>query len=364
MKQHYSRRHIMKMGFALPAMGLAGQTFARAAAKPAVSGLVFCHAMGTPADIALFKAATGIDMKVACWVSNTDSITKFASGAGKSFDVGNMSMQFIPTAIKRGMLAPLDESKIPNFSQLAPAFKDATYARQGGKRYSVPFMFGYDSVVYNKKKIGEIDSYGVLYDDKYAGQVALRDDPGTSIPQTALFLGHKNPWRLTGSELKEVTNFLIKKKKNFRKLWGGFAEAVSLLKSGEVLAVGDGWISMAWSLNGTGKGTDFAIATPKEKALVWTHDWFLPKEAASRPSAESVYAFMNWSIGSEQTANMGRKVGYVSPSMAGLKLLTPEEAKVIGYDKYENIVKTGLLMDEFPENFQEWVDAWSRFKSA
>ena len=365
MNSMFNRRDIMKMGIALPTLTTAaGSVLAQGATKPPINGMIFCHSMGTPAEVALFKEASGVDIKVACWVSNTDSLTKFASGAGRSFDVANITVQFIPTAIQRGLLAPLDKSKIPNLSHLAPLFKDAAYATSGGNLYSVPFMFGYDAIVYNKKILGEIDSYSVLYDDKYAGQVSIRDDPAMSLAQTALFLGHANPWRMTTADLKEVTSFLVKKKKNFRKLWGGFAEAVTLLKSGEVIAVGDGWISMAWSLNGGGKGTDFAIANPKEKALVWTHDWFIPKEAASRPAVESVYAFMNWSLSAEQAANMGRKVGYVSPSTAGLKLLTPEEAKVIGYDSYEEIMKTGLLMDEYPENYQEWVEAWSRFKAA
>lgn len=361
----FNRRSALRMGFALPGLAAAASASAQGTATlPPLNGMIFCHSMGTPADIAQFKATTGGDANVTCWSSNTDTITKLASGAGRSFDVFNLSRQFIPVAIQRGLVAPLDMSKIPNATQLAPSFANADYSMAGGKRYSVPFMFGYDSVVYNRKKLGEVDSYGVLFDEKYRGQISIKDDPGLSIPQTALFLGHPNPWRLSGSDLREVTNFLISKKPQFRKLWGGFAEAVSLLRSEEVVAVGDGWISMAWTLNEGGKGSDFAIANPKEKALVWTHDWLMPKEALGRPAAESVYAFMNWSIGAEQAANMGRKVGYVSPSTAGLKLLTPEEAKVIGYDDYENVYRTGMPMNEFPANYQDWVEAWSRFKAA
>jgi spermidine/putrescine-binding protein len=365
MTKLFNRRDVMKMGFALPALSaMGGSVFAQGASKPSINGMIFCHTMGTPADIAQFKASTGVDVNVTCWVSNTDSLTKFGSGAGRTFDMGNISSQFIPIGIKRGLFAPIDKSKIPNLAHLAPQFKDQPYQMQGKDLYSVPVQFGYDSLVYNKKKLGHIDSYGILFDDKFAGQVSLRDDPGMSLSQTALFLGHANPWRMTASDLKEVTTFLIKKKKNFRKLWGGFAEAVSLLKSGEVVAVGDGWISMAWSLNEGGKGSDYAIANPKEKAVVWTHDLFIPKEAASRPGVASVYEFMNWALGAEQAANMGRKVGYVCPSMAGLKLLTPEEAKVIGYDDFESIIKNGCPMTEFPENYQDWVESWSRFKAA
>jgi spermidine/putrescine-binding protein len=354
------------MGFALPAAAALGAPVAAQAqaAKPPVTGMIFCHSMGTPADVALFKASTGIEASITCWSSNTDTITKLASGAGRSFDIVNLSRQFIPVAVQRGLLAPLDMAKLPNAALMAPYFSKPDYSTVGGRQYSLPFMFGYDSLVYNRRRLGHIDSYGVLFDEKNKGQISIKDDPGVSIPQAALFLGHANPWKLAGSDLAEVTKFLISKKPIFRKLWGGFAEAVSLLRSGEVLAVGDGWISMAWTLNEGGKSDEFAIANPKEKALVWTHDWLMPKEAAMRASADSTYAFMNWSIGPEQAANMGRKVGYVSPSTAGLKLLSPEEAKVIGYDSYEEIYRTGMPMNEFPANYQDWVEAWSRFKAA
>jgi spermidine/putrescine-binding protein len=358
------RRGLIRIGgVAAAAAGLHGVGSAWAQARRPVNGMIFCHSMGTAEEIGLFKAATGLDMSVTCWVTNTDTLTKMASGAGRTFDVFNISMQFVPILIQRGLVAPIDSSKVPNTRALAPMFSRPPYSTVDGKQYSVPFMFGYDSVVYNRKKLGEVDSYGILFDEKYRGQIALRDDPQLTIAQTALFLGHANPWRLSTSDLREITRFLIGKKPIFRKLWGGFAEAVSLLRSEEVVAVGDGWISMAWALNGR-DGTDFAIANPKEKALVWTHDWLIPREAAARGAEEGVYAFMNWSLSADQAALMGRKVGYVSPSTLGLPLLSAEEARRIGYDSYEAVWRNGMPMSEVPANLQEWVDAWSRFKAA
>ncbi|HEY0183981.1 MAG TPA: PotD/PotF family extracellular solute-binding protein [Rhodopila sp.] len=360
---HQIGRRVALRAGAAGTLGLLGASRA-GAAEHAVNGMIFCHTMGTAADIAAFKAATGDDFNVTCWSSNTDTLTKLASGAGRTFDIFNLSQQFIPVAIQRGLVAPLDLSKIPNAQFLAPAFANPSYSTVGDKHYSLPFMFGYDSLVYNRKKMGPVDSYGVLFDEKYKGQVAIKDDPGVMIPETALYMGYKDPWHLGSSDLKRITDFLIAKKPMFRKLWGGFAEAVSLLKSEEVLVVGDGWISMAWTLNNGGTGSDFAIANPREKALVWTHDWLMPKEALDRGAADAIYAYMNWSIGAEQAANMGRKVGYVSPSTAALKVLSPEEQKTIGYDDYQAVMKGGMPMSEFPANYQEWVESWSRFKAA
>ncbi len=81
-------------------------------------------------------------------------------------------------------------------------------------------------MVYNRKKLGTLDSYAILFDEKYKGQISIKDDPGVMIPITALYMGYTNPWRLETGDLKKITDFLIAKKPMFRKLWGGFAEAV------------------------------------------------------------------------------------------------------------------------------------------
>jgi spermidine/putrescine transport system substrate-binding protein len=363
------RRSFLKRGAGLAVVGMGGMAGARTAlsqsagaTKSALNGFIFCHTMGSAADVAKFKAATNIDMNATCWSTSLDTLSRIVSGGGKIFDIFSSSRQFIPPLVSRNVLAPIDFSKIPNAKFLAPEFADPSYSTVGDKHYSLPFMFGYDSILYNRKKIENVDSYGILFDEKYKGQVAIKDDPQLSIMQTALFLGYADPYKLTSKDLKDITDFLIKKKPIFRKLWSGFAEVISLMKNEEVVAVGDGWISMAWTLNKG--GMDTALALPKEKALVWTFDWVMPKEVIERGMDETVYAFMNWSLSPEQTANMARSVGYVSPAMTGVKLLTPEEAKVTGYTDYENIIRNGLQMSQFPENIQEWNDAWTRFKAA
>jgi spermidine/putrescine transport system substrate-binding protein len=223
-------------------------------------------------------------------------------------------------------------------------------------------MFGYDSVIYNRDVIPECDSYAVLFDDKYAGRVTMRDDPQFSIVIVALYMQKPNPLSLNSKDLKEISDFLIKKKKNFRSLWSGFAEPVSLMKSGEVVAVGQGWIPIYRELKKSGMNVGFALL--KEKVTSWTQDLVIPPQAIERGMADSVYAFMNWVIGPEMGARMGRSVGYVSPSGAALSLLTPAEAQEIGYNDIEKVWQNSLPVTEFPDNLQEWNDAWSRFKAA
>jgi spermidine/putrescine-binding protein len=364
-----TRRDLMRLGLG----GLAGA--ASYAAMRGIPGAVAqnlkgpfnpfiqCHTVGKAEDIALFKDEFKVDTNVTCWTSNTDTLTRFATGAGKTYDVLTITVQMLEPLIKRGLVAPLDWSKIPNTKNMLGPFAKPMNSVVGDKHYSLPWCFGFDAPLYNKDVIPEFDSYGILYDDKYAGKIALRDDPQFSIMMTALYMGKTVPYKLNAKDLKEITDFLIKKKKNFRKLWTGFAEPIALLKSGEIVATNDGWIPMYRTLKKDGMNVGHAYDV-KEKSLVWTQDFMMPVEAVSRGMSDTVHAFLNWAVSPEITARMGRSAGYIAPSGTARQLLTPEEQDDVGYSRLDKMMANGVIIGEFPENLQEWNDAWSRFKAA
>ena len=111
------------------------------------------------------------------------------------------------------------------------------------------------------------------------------------------------------------------------------------------VAVGQGWIPIYRELKKSGMNVGFALL--KEKVTSWTQDLVIPPQAMERGMADSVYAFMNWVIGPEMGARMGRSVGYVSPSGAALSLLSPAEAQEIGYDDIEKVWQNSLPVTDF-----------------
>ena len=129
-------------------------------------------------------------------------------------------------------------------------------------------------------------SWGLLYDDRYAGRVALRDDAYQSIMTAALALGHKEPTTMSASDLNEVKKFLISKKKNFRALWTKFGEAVNLISSGEVL--GDVRLDADAAPHCCREGIPVASARPKEGLLFWSHAAFIPKDSRKADLAMEV----------------------------------------------------------------------------
>jgi spermidine/putrescine-binding protein len=230
-----TRRSVLLGSAALGAASLTGAP-ALAQAKPitAIMPGVFIPDAVRP----VVEAKAGIKVENAPYVSPTDTLAKLLAPGGTSrYDMMVSITNFVRGPIlgsKAGeeKVAPLDLSLIPNASKVANLFKNDIVTRDG-KTYMLPIVWGYDSVIYNADKIPTDDpltqSWNVLFDDKYAGRVAWRDDPHGMIMTAGLALGNPDPAAMSTSDLKDVTSFLSKKKKNVRTMWTTFGAAVNLV---------------------------------------------------------------------------------------------------------------------------------------
>ena len=174
-------------------------------------------AMPDPAK-AVLERKTGIRVEQIPYVSPTDTVAKlFAPGGTSRFDFMVTNMYFVQVPVmgpKSGdeKIRAFDMSKMTNAGDMIELFKKQMQPRDG-KTYMMPVYWGYDTMIFRTDKVPEEDpatkSWGLLYDDRYAGRVALRDDAYQSIMTAALALGHKEPTVMSSSDLKEVTKFLI-----------------------------------------------------------------------------------------------------------------------------------------------------------
>lgn len=314
-----------------------------------------------PELVAPFEEKSGIKLNIAPYVSPTDVVTKLiAPGGTRAYDVMGGLTDFSTPLVEKGLLLPLDMSKIPNVQYLNPLFKQDILTRDG-RPYALPFYWGYDSVLFNTTKIPENDaatqSWGVLFDDRYKGKVALRDDAHQSILITALHLGHRDPLGMDRSDLKEIIRFLVSKKGNFRALWSGFAQAVNLMASGEVWAM-YGWILMRTTLQR--QGQPVTNNWPKDGLIVWTQVAFAPKDTAAAPQ---VHVWLNHLLSKEYGVALTKvNGGILSCSRLVETEFSKAEMRQLGYDLNErglNLFRLGR-----PKHLDQWLEAWAEFKSA
>src|SRR4029078_7539123 len=143
-------------------------------------------AMPDPAK-AVLERKTGIRIEQIPYVSPTDTVAKlFAPGGTSRFDFMITNMYFVQVPLmgaKSGdeKLCPFDMSKMTNDGDMIELFKKQMQGQvRDGKTFMVPVYWGYDTAIFRTDKIPEDDAatkaWSILYDDRYAGRVALPDD--------------------------------------------------------------------------------------------------------------------------------------------------------------------------------------------
>jgi spermidine/putrescine transport system substrate-binding protein len=365
-KYRFGRREFLGIsgGVAVAALtGLARPSAALAADK-SISGVMPGVVLPDSAR-AIVEKATGVKVENVPYVSPTDTVAKLLAPGGTSrYDLMISVTEFVKGPVLgqnagAEKIRPFDLSKVPNVADLQTIFKDQVQQRDG-KTYMIPVFWGYDSPLYRTDLVPEADavtqSWGLLFDDKYAGKTALRDDAYQSIVATALHLGHSDPAAMSASDLEQVKKFLISKKKNFRTLWTKFAEAVNLMSTGEVVAM-YGWMPMRAALQRSGVAV--TNAWPKEGLLIWNQAAFIPKDSPNAALTESV---VNAMLSPEFGIALAKDSNYGPVSQKAIESFSVDEQKKLGLDATTRGVK--LYSMKWPTDMNTWIEAWGEFKAA
>ena len=115
---------------------------------------------------------------------------KVQSGAVR-YDVICPSDYMIQKMIENDLLAELNYDNIPNIKYIDPAYLKSAEEFDPGNKYSVPYCWGTLGILYNKTKVDEpIDSWGVLFDEKYAGEILMIESVRDGFTIALKYLGY------------------------------------------------------------------------------------------------------------------------------------------------------------------------------
>src|SRR6266496_3750172 len=136
-----------------------------------------------PANVKNFqKANNNIGVKIDIYDSNEAAIAKLsAAGANAGYDIVVPTGVFIPQMVAKGLLAPLDKSKLPNFANLEPTYLNQPW--DPGNKYSVVKDWGstgyvYDSSVYSGSPTDWAGFFEAAKAKGVSGKVTVLDAPG------------------------------------------------------------------------------------------------------------------------------------------------------------------------------------------
>jgi spermidine/putrescine transport system substrate-binding protein len=168
-----------------------------------------------PDVVAAFEEANQCRVKVDTFDSNETMYAKILAGSGR-YDVIFPSSYQVSLMAQRGMLQPLDKSKLPNVA----ANFDATYASvilNPEMAYNVPYAITFTGLAYRKDKVGNVEiSWASIGDPAYQGRISLlndfRETIGAALKSLGYSLNTTDP-----NELQKACAVVLRWKKNIAK---------------------------------------------------------------------------------------------------------------------------------------------------
>src|SRR3954447_10824514 len=168
--------------------------------------------------------------------SESNALGQLHSGAHP--DLFRPYVGWVKYFAQSGLVQPWNPSLISNFKHLNPFMLKA--GQYNGKQYGIPEDWGFDAILYRTDKVTpKARSWGLLFDERYKGKIAWFDDLNMLVV-AGLYLGLKDPWQQTDSELKQSQKLLMSKKHLVRMIWS------SETNLWEAFGGGDLWIAYAW----------------------------------------------------------------------------------------------------------------------
>lgn len=255
--------------------------------------------------LADFNKASGIEVKMDLYADNAELFAKLKEG-NPGYDVIVPTNDYVERMIAAGMLDNLDQSKIPNLSNIADAFKDATF--DPGRKYSVPYMWGTLGIGYRKSKVKDASSWkAVLEESENSGRISLLGDGESVIGVALQYLGHSFN-SVVPAEMKAAEELLIAGKKGVKVYADDNGQ--DLLASGEVD------LAMEWNgdiIQVMAEDDDLSYSVPGEGSLLWQDCICIPKGA---PHPENAHAFINYLLDADAGVHIADTIQYATANAA------------------------------------------------
>jgi spermidine/putrescine transport system substrate-binding protein len=288
-----------------------------------------------PEVIKQFEKEFNVKVNYDTFATNEDMYVSIAKG-GTSYDVAFPSDYMIERMIAEGLLAKINKENIPNMKYIDEEFLDLDF--DPNNEYSVPYMWGTVGILYNKKLVDdEVDSWDILWNEKYKGQILMLDSQRDSIGVALKKLGYSLNTRNL-DELEKAKEELIKQKPL---VYAYVGDEVKELMVGEEAALAVVWSGDAVAM--MRENENLAYAIPKEGTNIWFDNMVIPKNAQNKELAEKFINFMNRP---EIAAKNAEYIGY-STANAAAKELLPDDMKNsnVAYPSKEEIANTEIFLD-------------------
>jgi spermidine/putrescine transport system substrate-binding protein len=300
-----------------------------------------------------FEDETGISVKYTTMTSNEEMLVKLAS-ADNIYDVCFPSDYLIEKLVAEDLLYAINKANIPNLSNIDSRFLDLAF--DPGNQYSVPYMWGTVGILYNTTMVSDpVDSWNILWDEKYSGEILMYDSMRDTIGITLKKLGYDINTR-SEDDILAAQEALIAQKPLVRAYLTDDIKMELINGSASMGVVYSGDAVYCISEN-----PDLAYAVPKEGSNVWFDNIIIPKTSTRTAEAEQ---FINFLCDAEVAAQNSDYIGFSTPNAAGLALMDPSYAADPTYNPPQDVLDRCQIFQDLGDFVKVFSNAWTKVKAA
>lgn len=299
-----------------------------------------------------FEEEYGIEVKYDTFATNEDLYVKIKQG-GNDYDVIFPSDYMIERMIREDLLETIHKDSITNLAKVDDEFKNLDYDPNGD--YSVPYMWGTVGIIYNTSMVDEeVNSWDILWDEKYSGQILMLDSQRDTIAVALKKLGYSMNTRNV-DELEEAKNELIKQKPLVYAYLGDNIKSAMINEEGALAVV---WSGDAVVMIDENPNLKYVI--PEEGTNLWFDSMVIPKSTTNKENAQKFIDFMTRP---DIAAKNAEYIGYSVPISEAVELLDDEiRNDEVAYPSEEVISNTEIFKDPY-DIIEEYDRIWTEITS-
>lgn len=308
-----------------------------------------------PDVIDMFEDETGIEIKYEESLTPEEMYTKYKSGAIQ-YDLICTSDYMLQRLIQEDEVQEINIDGMEYKDNIGDKYWEFSRAFDPENKYSVPYFWGTLGILYDTTKVDEpIDSWGALFNGKYAGEVIMQNSMRDTYMVALKYLGYSLNTTDEG-EINDAQQLLIDQKPDVQAYLVDEArdEVVAGNATMAVIYSGEAYLANQYNEN-------LAYVIPKEGSNVWMDSWCVSKNCTNLEAAEKFLDFLC----REDVAQKNFEYIYFStPNEAVINNLSEEdranEALVPADDATENC-EVCTMIDQDVTNMMS--DLWKELKA-
>lgn len=303
-----------------------------------------------PEVLKIFEKETGIHVILDEFDTNESMYPRVAEGA-VHYDVICPSDYMIQKLISNNLIQPLDQTKLENAKKyIGEEFFQQSKAFDPNNKYSVPYCWGTVGIVYDKTKVTEpVDSWNILWNEKYAGQILMQDSARDSM---------MIPLKLMGKSLNETDKDVLAEAQSMLKKQKPLVQAYVIDEVKGKLINSEASMGVVFSGEAVivlQENPNMAFAIPKEGTNLWIDGWVITKDAKNVDNAHKFIDFMcrpdiavrNFTYLGYSTPNTGVRDLVEDEALKNSPVAFPSPEVYKGQETYKYL---GNKMDEYYNN--------------